>query len=86
MYCVCRGQHLQVEARGLHRRHFAGMLGFATGTSTCQQKRRIPFQEYTHTSSFFFNSFSCLKFAIFASRRALGSLVEIVENVVGASV
>lgn len=38
------------------------------------------------TSSFFFRSFSDLKLAIFAPRRAFGSVVEIVEKVVGDSV
>jgi hypothetical protein len=39
-----------------------------------------------HTASFCFSSFSSLKFAILASRRVLGSEVEMVENVVGDSV
>ena len=38
------------------------------------------------TSSFRFNSISCLKLAIFAALRASELLVEIVEKVVGLSV
>lgn len=38
------------------------------------------------TSSFFFSSFSSLKFAIFVARRAFGSMVEMVEKEVGDSV